>query len=49
MTRGNVLIMRLKERHNDAIINIIVGYPECDSYKKDILGSLINRQEKKKY
>ena len=40
-TRGNVLIMGLWERHNGAIIDIIFGDPDYDSYKKEPMVSLI--------
>ena len=45
-SRGYVLIRGIWERQTDAIIKIRFGDPNCDSYKKEPMGSLIDQWEK---
>ena len=45
-TRGGILIQGLWEIHTDAIIDIIFGYDDADTYKYDPMDKLLVIWEK---
>ena len=40
-TRGDVIIQGLRESQTESIIDLILGYPDCDPYKNYPMGTLL--------